>query len=98
MPNPKTCGDCKEEFDGRKTKCPHCAEFKAVDEANDLLQKTQELEKEGSEGKVPSPVDATVMLELARSMQAMTNGMQSMMQELTLTLKEARKARTPTCF
>ena len=78
MPNPKTCEVCQEEFDGRKTKCPHCEKAKEVqEEANDLLRKTQELEEENEklrqgEAAAPGgPAAMTVMLELAWSMQAM---------------------------
>ena len=84
MPIPKTCADCTQEFDGRKTKRPHCAEAKAVTQANRLIEQREMLDEEGNPGdkspKTPPPTtpDAAVMLELARSMQAMSSGMQSM--------------------
>ena len=108
MGNPKVCEDCGEDFDGRKKFCPHCQEAQAVMEANDLLAKTQALEEQrksdiavGGSTIPPARSDAAVMLELSKSMVAMTSGMQSMMTELTETLKEVRlskrrdRSRTP---
>ena len=99
MANPKTCEVCGNEFDGRKKHCPHCeelksseAESKIVTEVNDLISKTEALNEESSPQQRPA-MEASVMLELARSMQSMATSMQSMVGELTLTLKEARLAR-----
>ena len=49
MPNPKTCIDCGQEYDGRKKLCPHCAkqDSTAYDEANKLIKKMLDLGKQG---------------------------------------------------